>query len=124
MATKEVNNYDLVNIWSHSIELMRFLKKEDNLYLDELFLLCCIKQVGIDTGKHCNVQRLNERFNILSYRRDKMLANLMKRGYVNNDMIGERRRYKPFKLVVTALGEQLIIKYIKAMEKLCNEANQ
>jgi hypothetical protein len=120
LARKEVNNCEIVNIWSHSIELMRLLKKEENLYLDELYLIACIHQVLLDTGKPCNVQRLRERFNVMTYRREIMLNNLIKRGFVNNDMEGPRGHYRPFKLIVTTSGEQLLIKYKKAMEKLCN----
>jgi predicted transcriptional regulator len=119
-AINESFSYQIGKTWSHSIELMRLLKKEDDLYLDELYLLSTIQEVFIETGKPCNQQRLVERFNILSYKRDKMLDNLVKRGYVNNDMEGPRQHYKPFKLVLTSKGDQLLIKYKKAMERLCN----
>jgi hypothetical protein len=122
LAIKEVNNCDVVNIWAHSIELRRILKKEEGLYLDELYLLACIRQIGIETGKPCNIERLKVRFNILSFRRETMIQNLISKGYLNNELIGARQHYKPHKLVLTTSGEQLLIKYKKAMERLCNRS--
>lgn len=120
LSIKEPIHCDIVNIWSHSVEIMRLLKKEDGLYLDELYMLSCIKQIGIETGKPCNREKLRNRLNVLSYRFVLMLDNLVKRGLVNNDMDGPRQHYKPYKLVLTTSGDQLLIKYRKAMERLCN----
>ncbi len=120
LSKKEPFSYDITNVWAHSVELMRLLKKEDDLYLDELYMLSAIKQIGNEIGKPCNREKLRDRIRVLSYRFKLMLDNLINRGYVNNDMIGPRQHYKPYKLVLTAKGDQLLIKYKKAMERLCN----
>jgi hypothetical protein len=49
-----------------------------------------------------------------------MIANLMNRGYIAHS--GPERGFnQAYRIVVTALGEQLLIKYEKALRKLCNE---
>lgn len=119
IAKKELNNCEIVNIWANTVTLMRELKKQDDLFLDELYLLSLIYKIVLDKGKPANQQNISDRFNILSYRRDKMLDNLISRGYVKNDMEGPRGHFKPFRLIVSPLGEQLLIKYERAMRKLC-----
>lgn len=119
MATKDLKDCEFINYLAYSVPIMRKLKKEDDLYLDELFLLGLIYKLVIKKGKPVNQLNVSQVFNILSYKRDKMLANLTTRGYVNNDMQGDRGHFKPLRLSVSPLGEQLLIKYKKAMERLC-----
>jgi predicted transcriptional regulator len=114
-----VENCNLINHWSHSITIMRKLKKEDELYLDELFLLSLFYRIYRDKGGYVNQAEIMREFNILSYKREKMTANLITRGYIKNDQEGKRGHFKPHKYIVTPLGEQLLIKYEKVMVKLC-----
>jgi hypothetical protein len=118
IVKKEVIISDIVNIWANSISLRRILKEQDDLYLDEVYLLSLI--FVINRERPAMGQDFDERFNILSYKRAKMLDNLIKRGLVKDDREGKKGHFKPHKYIVTPLGEQLLIKYEKVMQKLCN----
>ncbi len=113
-----VESCDIVNIWSNSINLRRLLKSQDDVYLDELYLLSLI--AVINRERPAMLKDLNEHFNILSYKRDKMMNNLLGRGFVKDDREGKADHFRAHKYVVTPLGEQLLIKYQKVMLKLCD----
>lgn len=120
IAKKELKDCEIVNYWANTIPIMRMLKKEDDLYLDELFLLSLIYRLYIEKGSHIRISAINRAFNVLSYKREKMIANLMNRGYIAHS--GPERGFnQAYRIVVTALGEQLLIKYEKALRRLCNE---
>jgi hypothetical protein len=48
IAKKELKDCEIVNYWANTIPIMRMLKKEDDLYLDELFLLSLIYRLYIE----------------------------------------------------------------------------
>lgn len=114
-----LNDCQTIKIWAKSIPLMRKLMQEDELYLDELFLLSLIYTLSASLSRPLTKTEVINEFNVLSYKRDKMLLNLIGRGLVNNDIEGPRAAGNTFKLIVSPLGEQLLIKYNKAMIKLC-----
>jgi predicted transcriptional regulator len=109
-------DYQFINSWGNMITLRRKLMKDDELYLDELFLLSLIYSINRD--KPAVDTDLRERFNILSYQRIKMMDNLTVKGYVKDDR-PKKGHFKPHKYIVTPLGEQLLIKYEKVMQRLC-----
>jgi predicted DNA-binding transcriptional regulator len=95
--------------------------KEDGLYLDELFLLSLIFRLNQEKCGPVSQLEVNRGFNILSYRFRSMVQNLITRGLVNNDIIGPRRIGNKYRLILSPLGEQLLIKYDKELIRLCNE---
>jgi hypothetical protein len=95
--------------------------KEDSMYLNELFLLSLVYRLNVVTSGPVNQKQVNDRYNILSYKFRKMMKKLMDTGLVNNEMKGPRGHFKPLQLVVSPLGEQLLIKYDKALRRLCEE---
>lgn len=120
LSKKSLKDCEIINYWAHSIPLMRLLKKDEDLYLDELFLLSHIFTVTNKLGRPAKQIEVTRGFNILSYKRDKMLLNLLKRGFIKNDMIGPSTKNKAFQYILSTTGEQLLIKYNKAMIKLIN----
>jgi hypothetical protein len=119
IAKKGLESCETVNIWAYSVPLMRFLYKEDNLYLDELFLLSLVYQLSMKAGRPITKQEVIDSFPMLSYKRDKMLLNLVNRGFINNLREGPRKHGNGFRLVLSPAGEMLLIKYDKVMRKLC-----
>jgi predicted transcriptional regulator len=111
---------DIVKVWANSIPLMRLLMKEDNLYLDELFLLYLINRLCNESGRPITKTEVIDNFPMLSYKRNRMLDSLLSKGLINNLREGPRKHGNGFRLVLTSKGEQLLIKYKKAMERLCN----
>ena len=95
--------------------------KEDSLYINELSMLCLVYRLNEDKGRTITKTELIENFNILSYNRDKMINNLISRGLLVNNIEGPRKMGNKFYLSISPKGEQLIVKYIKAMNKLCNK---
>jgi DNA-binding MarR family transcriptional regulator len=118
MATIEVESSNIIKNWAYSIQLMKKLYKEDNLYLDELYLLSLIFQMNQDKGRAVTRTEVGEQFNVLSYKFRKMVDNLISRGLVHRDP-GIVRRFPGFRLTVTPLGEQILIKYQRAMVQFC-----
>jgi predicted transcriptional regulator len=119
IAIKGVKDCEFVNYWANVIPLRRLLMQEDDLFIDELHLLAYIYKLSVDTGKPILKSQLVKGFNILSYKRDKMLQRLLDKGFLTNDRKGDTSKVSGFKLILSPLGEQLLIKYEKAMRKLC-----
>jgi predicted transcriptional regulator len=120
IANKGQIDYKLVNYWSNSIKLMRMLKKEDDLYLDEFYLLSLVYRIFTNKGSTVTQEEIVKEFNILSYKREKMVLNLISRGYIKDDQEEMKRgHFKPHKYTVTPLGEQILIKYQRAMVQFC-----
>lgn len=118
-SKKELKDCESVKIWANSIPIMRLLKKDDDMYLNELFLLSLIFRLTQDLGRPITKTEVIDNFNVLSYNRDKMMNKLLSRGLIKNDMEGPRKAGNVFKLIVSPLGEQLLIKYERAMRRLC-----
>jgi len=119
MATKELKHCEFIKIGANVVVLRRLLMSESGLYSDEFFLLCLIYQLSNELGRPVRKQEMIDRFNILSYKRDKMLLNLFNKGLINNDREAGAGPTAGFKLTVTPQGEQLLIKYNKVMQGLC-----
>jgi hypothetical protein len=117
---KSLKDCDIVNIWAHSVPLMRQLMKDDGLYLDELFLLSTVYRLVSAKGKAVAQRDIFSNFNILSYKREVMIKNLIKRGYLDNNG-GVKGAFQAYSFNITIAGEQLLLKYRKILEKLCNE---
>lgn len=118
-SKKGLEHCESVKMWAYSVPIMRQLMKEDQLFLDELFLLSLVYRLVINKGFPITKTEVIDNFNVLSYKRDKMINNLISRGLLKNDIEGARKAGNTFKLIVSPLGEQLLIKYNKAMIKLC-----
>jgi predicted transcriptional regulator len=119
-SKKGLKNSEIVKVWANSVKVMRILMKENNLYLDELYLLSLIYRLTEDTGRPITKQEIIDNFNVLSFKRDKMLDNLFTKGYICNLREGPRKHGNGFRLSLTPLGEQLLIKYEKVMQRLCD----
>lgn len=115
---KDLNNCDFIKSWAYSIQIMQRLMKEEQLYLNELFLLSLVFRLNKVFGRPVNQSEVNKQYNILSYKFRKMLQKLIDMGYIRNDMEGHRGHFKPLQLSVTPLGEQLLNKYRKFLLKL------
>jgi DNA-binding MarR family transcriptional regulator len=122
VAKKDLKDCEIINYWANAIVIRRQLMKEDGLYLDEVYLLSLI--YVLNKKGPAKQTDLRERFNILSYQRDKMLNNLLSRGFIKNDIEGPSKAPRPHRIVVSSLGEQLLIKYEKSLRKLCSENNK
>lgn len=119
LAKKSLKDCEIVNQWANMIALRRLMMKDEGLYMDEVFLVATIYRLVLNTGKPVKKSDLVKGFNILSYKRDKMLTRLLGMGFINNDRQGPAMRCNGFRLIVSPLGEQLLIKYEKAMRRLC-----
>jgi predicted transcriptional regulator len=116
----ELKDCQTIKNWAYSVQIMQKLMKEDNMYLNELFLLSLIYTLTVKYGRPVNQVEVTSEFNILSYSFRKMLKRLLDWGFIKNDRIGAKVAFNPLQLSVTPLGEQLLIKYEKVMQKLCN----
>ena len=121
-SIKPINDCDIVKYWANTIEVMRKLKREDDLYLDELYLIACIYRITFKKGRGAKYNEIEKGFNIMSYRRSYMMENVKKRGFIVNEAEGlSNGSGKVYKIVVTALGEQLLNKYRKLLVKLVED---
>jgi predicted DNA-binding transcriptional regulator len=118
-SIKSLDHCDIVKYWANTIEIMRILKREEDLYLDELFLIACIYRITVNKGRGAKYNEIEKGFNIMSYKRKYMLENITKRGFIKNDAEGLKNGSgMVYKIVLTPLGEQILNKYRKLLVKL------
>lgn len=121
-SAKPLKNIESVKNMAVMLRIMQKLKKEHELYLNDLFLLCTIYRENLSALRAINRKELLKAYPFMWFRLEQMIERLKLKGFIIDSSV------KPAKsnilLSLTPAGEQLLIKYDRSLRKMSNTVNR
>lgn len=117
-SSKPLKDIDSVKYMANLLRLSQKLKKEHDLFLSDLYLICFIYRENIYSLRPTTRPEILNAYPILSFRLDKAVERLIMKGIIVN---GSKRPAKTsYRLSLSTAGEQLLIKYDRSLRKMAN----
>lgn len=121
MTKKKRDNYEYYKIWAKTVKMVQLLRHKDKMFLYEFLLIATIKELNDNKLRPVRWAELFASFPTYRTTYDRALKTVIGKGLIDNLELSNSKipgRKRPFKLVVSPLGELLLKKYERVMEGL------